>query len=141
MGPAKVLVVDDFEKWRRTICSILAEDTDFEVIGESADGLDAVQKSRQLLPDLVLLDIGLPGQNGLDAARQILEISPRTKILFLSADHVLDVIREALNIGAGFVLKEDAGQNLLAIARSIIRDEPLVRFSFLDDSGGDSGEE
>ena len=141
MGPAKVLVVDDFEKWRRTICSILAEDTDFEVIGESADGLDAVQKSRQLLPDLVLLDIGLPGQNGLDAARQILEISPRTKILFLSADHVLDVIREALNIGAGFVLKEDAGQNLLAIARSIIRDEPLVRFSFLDESGGDSGEE
>jgi DNA-binding NarL/FixJ family response regulator len=141
LGPAKVLVVDDFEKWRRTICSILAEDTDFEVIGESADGLDAVQKSRQLLPDLVLLDIGLPGQNGLDAARQILEISPRTKILFLSADHVLDVIREALNIGAGFVLKEDAGQNLLAIARSIIRDEPLVRFSFLDESGGDSGEE
>jgi DNA-binding NarL/FixJ family response regulator len=136
-----VLVVDDFEKWRKTICSILAEDTDFEVIGESADGLDAVQKSRQLLPDLVLLDIGLPGQNGLDAARQILVISPRTKILFLSADHVLDVIREALNIGAGFVLKEDAGQNLLAIARSIIRNEPLVRFSLLDEIGGDTGEQ
>jgi DNA-binding NarL/FixJ family response regulator len=141
LGPARVLVVDDFEKWRIAICSILAEDSDFEVIGESPDGLDAVHKSGELLPDLVLIDIGLPGISGLDAARRILEISPRTKILFLSAMDVLEVIREALNIGAGFVLKADVNHNLLPIARSIIRNEPLVRFSFLDEFGGISGEE
>ena len=140
MERARVLVVDDFEKWRIAICSILAEDTDFDVIGESSNGLDAVRKSGELLPDLVLMDIGLPGLNGLEAARQILEASPRTKILFLSAEHVLEVIREALAIGAGFVLKADASQNLLAVARSIIRDEPFVRFSLLDEFGGDSGE-
>ena len=141
MERARVLVVDDFEKWRIAICSILAEDTDFEVIGESSNGLDAVHKSGELLPDLVLMDIGLPGLNGLDAARQILEVSPRTKILFLSAAHVLEVIREALSIGAGFVLKADASENLLAIARSIVRDEPFVRFSLLNEFGGDSGEQ
>lgn len=140
MERATVLVVDDFEKWRIAICSILGEDANFEVIGESPNGLDAVRMSGELLPDLVLMDIGLPGLNGLDAARQILEVSPKTKILFLSAAHVLEVIREALSIGAGFVLKADASKNLLAIARSIIRDEPFVRFSLLDEFGGESGE-
>jgi DNA-binding NarL/FixJ family response regulator len=137
---ARVLVVDDFERWRIAICSILAEDADFEVIGESPDGLDAVRKSGELFPDLVLMDVGLPGLSGLDAARQILEVSPRTKILFLSAAHVLEVIREALTIGAGFILKADASQNLLAIAKSIVRNEPFVRFSVLDDIPDDSGE-
>jgi DNA-binding NarL/FixJ family response regulator len=137
---ARVLVVDDFERWRIAICSILAEDADFEVIGESPDGLDAVRKSGELFPDLVLMDIGLPGLSGLDTARQILEVSPRTKILFLSAAHVLEVIREALTIGAGFILKADASQNLLAIAKSIVRNEPFVRFSVLDDIPDDSGE-
>lgn len=140
MDRARVLVVDDFERWRIAICSILAEDADFEVIGESPDGLDAVRKSGELFPDLVLMDIGLPGLSGLDAARQILEVSPRTKILFLSAAHVLEVIREALTIGAGFILKADASQNLLAIAKSIVRNEPFVRFSVLDDIPDDSGE-
>jgi len=87
-----------------------------------------------------LMDVGLPGLSGLDAARQILEVSPRTKILFLSAAHVLEVIREALTIGAGFILKADASQNLLAIAKSIVRNEPFVRFSVLDDIPDDSGE-
>lgn len=140
MDRARVLVVDDFERWRIAICSILAEDADFEVIGESPDGLDAVRKSGELFPDLVLMDVGLPGLSGLDAARQILEVSPRTKILFLSAAHVLEVIREALTIGAGFILKADASQNLLAIAKSIVRNEPFVRFSVLDDIPDDSGE-
>jgi DNA-binding NarL/FixJ family response regulator len=138
---ARVLVVDDFARWRIAICSILADDADFEVIGESPDGLDAVRKSGELFPDLVLMDIGLPGLSGLDAARQILEVSPRTKILFLSAADVLDVIREALMIGAGFILKADASQNLLAIARSIVRNEPFVRFSVLDEIPDDSGEQ
>lgn len=133
MGPARVLVVDDFAEWRRVIRSILAEDGEFEVVGESHDGLDAVEKSRQLLPELVLLDIGLPGLNSLEAAQRILEISPETKIVFLSAAHVLDVIREALKVGGGFVLKAHASKNLLPVVRAILRNEPVIHFNFLDE--------
>src|SRR5271170_1223109 len=120
--------------------SILAEDADLEVVGESGDGLDAVQKSGELLPDLVLLDIELPKMNGLDAARQIRRVSPRTKILFLSSYHSLELMREALKIGAGFVVKADAARDLLSIVRAIVRNEPFVRFRFLDDGLPNSGE-
>ena len=134
------MIVDDFEQWRRSMYSILAEDADLEVVGESGDGLDAVQKSGELLPDLVLLDIELPKMNGLDAARQIRRVSPRTKILFLSSYHSIEVMREALKIGAGFVVKADAARDLLSIVRAVVRNEPFVRFRFLDDGLPNSGE-
>jgi DNA-binding NarL/FixJ family response regulator len=140
LGPARVLVVDDFAEWRRVICSILAQDRDFEVIAESSDGLDAVEKSRQLLPNLVLLDIGLPGLNGLEAARRILEVSPETKIVFLSAVKVFDVIREAECVGGGFVLKTQVRKNLLPVVRAILRNESVIRFGVLDECGGNSEE-
>src|SRR5271170_6600710 len=113
--------------------SILAEDADLDVVGESADGLDAVQKSGELLPDLILLDIQLPKMNGLDAARQIRRVSPRTKILFLSSYRSFEVMQEALKIGAGFVVKADAARDLLPIVRAVVRNEPFVRFRFLGD--------
>jgi DNA-binding NarL/FixJ family response regulator len=140
LGPVRILIVDDFEHWRRTVGSILAEDADLEVVGESADGLDAVQKSGELLPDLVLLDIQLPKMNGLDAARHICRVSPRTKILFLSSFHSIEMMREALKIGAGFIVKADAGRDLLPMVRAVARNEPFVRFRFLDDGRPNSGE-
>jgi DNA-binding NarL/FixJ family response regulator len=121
------------------MCSILAEDADLKVVGESADGLDAVQKSGALLPDLVLLDIQLPKMNGLDAARHIRRVSPHTKILFMSSCQSLEVTREVLKIGAGFVVKADAARDLLPIVRAIVRNEPFVRFRFLDDGLPNSG--
>src|SRR5271154_805888 len=120
--------------------SILAEDADLEVVGESGDGLDAVQKSGELLPDLVLLDIELPKMSGFDAARQIRRVSPRTKILFLSSCHSAEVMLESLKVGAGFVVKADAGRDLLAIVRAIVRNEPFVRFRFLDGDLPNPGE-
>jgi DNA-binding NarL/FixJ family response regulator len=131
LGSVRILIVDDFEPWRRSVCSILAEDEDLEVVDESSDGLEAVQKSKDLRPDLVLLDIQLPKMNGLDAAQQIRRISPSTKILFLSSYHSPDMMREALRVGAGFVVKSDAGRDLLPILRAIIRNEPFLRFKFL----------
>jgi DNA-binding NarL/FixJ family response regulator len=137
LGPVRILIVDDFKDWRSAVGSILAEDADLEVVGESADGLDAVQKSGELLPDLVLLDIHLPKMNGLEAARQIRRVSPRTKILFLSSYHSLEVMREALKIGTAFIVKADAGRDLLPIVRAVVRNEPFLRFRFLD--GGRPG--
>jgi DNA-binding NarL/FixJ family response regulator len=140
LGPVRILIVDDFEQWRRAIGSILAEDADLNVVGESADGLDAVQKSGELLPDLILLDIQLPKMNGLDAARQIRRVSPRTKILFLSSYRSFEVMREALKFGSGYVVKADAARDLLPIVRAIVRNESFVRFTVLDDGAPNPGE-
>jgi DNA-binding NarL/FixJ family response regulator len=140
LGPVRILIVDDFEPWRRAVRLILAEDADLEVVGESSDGLDAVQKSEELQPDLVLLDIQLPKINGLDAARQIRKVSPGTKILFLSSYHSLEMMREALRVGTGFVVKADAARDLLPIVRAVVRNEPFVRFRFLNDSPWSPGE-
>jgi DNA-binding NarL/FixJ family response regulator len=140
LARTRILVVDDFAQWRRSVGSILAEDPDLEVVGECVDGLDAVEKSGELLPDLVLLDVQLPKMNGLDAARQIRRVSPRTKVLFLSSYHSPEVMREALKIGAGFVVKADAARDLLPIVKAVIRNEPFVRFRFLDDGRSDRGE-
>ena len=140
MGRVRILIVDDFEQWRRSMSLILAEDADLEVVGESADGLDAVEKTAELLPDLVLLDVQLPKMNGLDAARHIRRISPHTKILFMSSYQSLEVVREALKIGAGYVVKADAARDLLPIVRAVVRNESFVRFTVLDDGPPNPGE-
>ena len=78
MEPVRILVVDDFEPWRRAVCSILAEDADLEVVSEGSDGLEAVRKSEQLQPDLVLLDIQLPVKNGWEVMEE-LKRDPHTR--------------------------------------------------------------
>ncbi len=133
MAPVRILIVDDFEPWRRAIRSILAEDSDLEVVCEGLDGLEAVQKCEELRPDLILLDIQLPKMNGFDAARQICEVSPGTKILFLSSYQAPEIMQEALRIGAGLIVKAHAARDLLTIVMATIRSESAVRFRFLDD--------
>ena len=86
-----------------------------QIIGEVADGLEAVQKTEILEPDLVLLDIGLPTLNGIDAARQIRKLAPKSKIIFVSQESSYEVVQEALHLGAwGYVLKTRAAFDLLA---------------------------
>jgi DNA-binding NarL/FixJ family response regulator len=86
---------------------------ELQVICEVSDGSEAVQKAGELKPDLILMDIGLPKLNGIEAARQIRQLSPNFKIIFLSQDNSLDVIQEALSTGAlAYVHKAQAGRAL-----------------------------
>ena len=108
------LVVDDFELFRRFVCSKLESRPDLQLIGEASDGLEAVEKAQALKPDLILLDIGLPSLNGIEAAHRISRLIPNTAILFVSQISDVDVVQEALSNGAkGYVWKQDAGKDLL----------------------------
>ena len=112
----KVLVAEDFDPFRRFLCSTLGTRPDLQVIAESSDGMEAVQKAGELQPDLILLDVGLPRLNGLAAARQIRKVAPNAKILFVTQESSPDVAQEALNIGAaGYLVKTDANQLLVAV--------------------------
>ena len=96
----RILIVDDFEDWRRQVHSLLQARPEWQVIAEASDGSEAVQKAEELKPDLILLDIGLPKLNGIEAARQIRQRSPSSKIIFLSQNNDLDVVQAALSTGA-----------------------------------------
>jgi len=118
--PTRVLVVDDHAVVRRSICTILSEDPTLDVICETADGQDAVEKAEQLLPDLVLLDIGLPTISGIEAARQIRKVSPRSRILFLNQHESLHMAKTAMKVGGhGYVTNIDASSELLKAIQSV----------------------
>ncbi|HSK44623.1 MAG TPA: response regulator [Candidatus Binatia bacterium] len=109
-----VLVVEDFEPFRRFLRSTLSTRNDVNIVGEAADGLEAVRKATELQPDLVLMDIGLPGLNGIEAARRILALVPGCKIVFVTQESSPEVVETALYLGAhGHVIKARAERDLL----------------------------
>jgi len=123
----RVLVVEDFTAFRRFICSTLFQNARLQVICESSDGQDAVQKAAELRPDLILLDIGLPTLNGLAAARKILELTPESKIIFVSQESSSDVVQEAFDLGGwGYVLKTRAARDLRAAVQAVVEGQPFV---------------
>ena len=127
MSSLRVLVVEDFAPFWQFIRSTLAERSDVQVIGEVADGLEAVRKAELLEPDLVLLDIGLPTLNGIEAARQIRKLVPASKIIFVSQESSCEVVEEALNLGAwGYVLKERTANELLPAVKAVLEGRQFV---------------
>jgi DNA-binding NarL/FixJ family response regulator len=115
-----VLVVDDYEPFRRLTCSVLEEMPGIQILGEASDGLEAIQKAEELRPDLILLDIGMPRLNGIQAARSIRESVPQSKIVFLSQETSPDVIEEAFRLGAfAYVAKVNAGTDLLKAVEAV----------------------
>jgi DNA-binding NarL/FixJ family response regulator len=129
MRMLRILVVEDSEPWRRFISSIVAGDPQLRIISEVSDGLEAVRKAEELKPDIILLDIGLPKLSGIEAARQISSLVPKSKILFLSQEFCSDVVQEALRFGRGFVSKADAGRELLSAVEAINLDKPFLSSS------------
>lgn len=124
MRSVNVLVVEDFEPFRRFICSVL-EWPEFHAT-EVSDGPGAVQKVKELQPDLILLDIGLPGLNGLDVARRVRELAPDTKVLFISQESSPEVVEEALGLGAGYVHKAYAHSDLLPAIKAVLQGKRFV---------------
>jgi DNA-binding NarL/FixJ family response regulator len=109
----QILVAEDYQHFRQFICSTLQARPDWQVICEVSDGLEAVQKAEELKPDLILLDIALPRMNGIEAAKRILQIIPKMKIIFVSLNNDADVVQTALSTGGqGYVLKTDVGSEL-----------------------------
>jgi DNA-binding NarL/FixJ family response regulator len=109
MSSLSVLVVEDYEPFRRFICSTLGKRPELQIVGQASDGLQAVQKAQELQPDLILLDIGLPTLNGIEAACRISRLVPAAKVLFVSQNNEADVVRVALSNGAkGYIRKENA---------------------------------
>lgn len=110
----RILVVDDYEDWRNHVRQLLQTRPEWRVVCEVVDGAEAIEKAGELKPDLILLDIGLPKLNGIQAACRIRQVAPNSKILFLTIDNSLDIQQAALNSGAeGFVHKARSLSQLL----------------------------
>jgi DNA-binding NarL/FixJ family response regulator len=123
----RVLVVEDFAPYRRFICSTLASLGGLQIISEVSDGLEAVRKAEELRPDLILLDIGLPSLNGMEAARRIRKLSLESKIIFVSQESSADVVQAALDLGAqGYVVKAHAGTDLIAAVEAVLSGKSFV---------------
>jgi DNA-binding NarL/FixJ family response regulator len=110
----KILVVDDHEAVRKGVCAILSSRLDIEVCGEAVNGKEAIEKAKELRPDLVILDITMPVLNGFDAAREILKILPEARILMFSMHESKQLLEEAKKIGVhGYLTKTRGGETLL----------------------------
>ena len=114
--------MDDFVPYRQFVSSLLHERPDLQVICGVSDGLQAVEKAQELQPDLILMDIGLPGISGIEAARRIRTLAPNSKIIFLTQESSPEVIQEAKSLGAsGFVLKMQAETYLLTAMEAVLQ--------------------
>jgi len=116
----RILLADDHEIVRRGLCALLQKHEGWEICGEATDGREAVEKAKELKPDVVIVDVGMPNLNGLDATRRIMQNDPDSKVIVLTVTDADQVIREALDAGArGFVLKSDAARDLVSAVEAL----------------------
>ena len=122
----KILIADDHDVVRRGMKSLLQSREGWEVCGEAADGNEAVEKAKALVPDVVVLDVTMPKLGGLEAARQIVRALPRIEILILTMHDSEELVREVFEVGArGYVLKTDTGRDLVRAVEAVSEHKPF----------------
>jgi DNA-binding NarL/FixJ family response regulator len=129
----RVLLADDYEPWRRCVVALFLKHPEWRVIEEVCDGLDAVKKTQELNPDLVLLDLSLPKLNGVEAANRIRQTTPATKIVFITAYQDSDAIQTVLrNEAEGYVLKWEINRDLLPALETVLSGGKFVSAQLTD---------
>lgn len=125
--PVRILVVDDFEPFRHFACAVLQAKPEWQVIDEASDGLQAGQKAAELKPDLILLDIGLPTLNGIEAAERISTLVPDATVLFVTQQDDPDIVSLALSNGAkGYILKTHASRELRPAVEAVLKGQHFI---------------
>ena len=123
----RVLVVDDAAHWRKFVDFILRIDPELEIVAEAASGHEALRKAEQLEPEIVLLDISLPGMSGIEVCRHMLRQNPGTRIIFVTQETDVDIVYEALRIGAtAFVVKSDAASQLVTAIHAALKGKAFL---------------
>lgn len=127
MNRVRILIADDHELVRRGLRSTLEERSGWEVVGEAADGDEAVRLALKLKPDLLVLDVNMPKQNGLEVARVLREKAPKIRVLVLTVHDSAQVVREIMQAGAkGYLLKSEAGKDLPTAVETVMQDQPFL---------------
>jgi DNA-binding NarL/FixJ family response regulator len=127
----RILLVEDFEPWRSFVASLLRKNPEWQIISEVSDGLEAIQKAEEFQPDLILLDIGLPRLNGIEAASSIRNVAPESKILFLSENRSSDIAAAALSAGGqGYVVKSDGAIELIVAVEAVLQSKRFISSTF-----------
>jgi len=122
MKVSRILVVDDYQPWRHKICSLLKAKPELRIVAECWNGADAVERAGALKPNLITMDVGIPELNGIEAAVRVAEVSPSSKILFISENTEPEVVSAAIDAGAsGYLQKMRIGTELLPAVTLIIR--------------------
>jgi two-component system response regulator NreC len=122
MSRIRILLADDHTLFRQGVRTLLASETDMEVVGEAPDGTAAAERAAELKPDVVLLDIGMPGLSSFETTRQIKRNRPETKVVFLTMYDDEDYLVEGMEVGAnGYVLKDSPAPQLVAAVRDVYR--------------------
>jgi two-component system response regulator NreC len=122
MARIRILLADDHTLFRQGVKTLLATEPDMEVVGEAADGIGALEKAAELKPDVILMDIGMPGPSSFETTRQIKKNHPETKVLFLTMYDDEDYLVESMEVGAsGYVLKDCPAAQLVAAVRDVWR--------------------
>lgn len=123
----RILMVDDAAHWRKFVNFILRIDPELEIVSDVSTGDEAVKQAADLKPNVVLLDINLPGMSGLEAGRRILSHDPNTKVVFVSQERDVDIVHEALRIGgSAFVVKTDAASQLVTAIHAVTRGQVFL---------------
>lgn len=127
MSKVRILIADDHELVRRGLRATLEDRPGWEVVGEAGDGEEAIKLSLKLRPDLLVLDVNMPKQNGLEVARALQERAPKIRVLVLTVHDSAQIVREIMQAGAkGYLLKSEAGKDLPTAVETVMQDQPFL---------------